>query len=297
MAIVNSFSFLNEADFLDQLILPMLQRLGYSLVSRFHGTREFGKDAVFAELDRFGHVRYHGLQAKYLPSIGLGDARGLIEDCKQAFENPFRHPATGQVERICCFYVANGGSISDTARESFFNATSVPYGGSVSLLDGNSILALDRSAVFSSQELSGERLSSILIELRYNRVMFKQIKQRFSHYIDGSLDTFPGGFRLRLNALSAYLQVPFLKNLEFDQAVEAFWHDGSVVNHGLSQVTSDTTTASRRKFLMAEIVAWERNLEKSALTVERIATLILKSLGMSATPRSAVESLDLSGAG
>ena len=89
MPIVNSFTYADEAEFLDQLILPTLERLGFSLIARYHGTREFGKDVVFAELDRFGHVRYHALQAKYLPSIGLSEARGLIDDCKQAFENPF----------------------------------------------------------------------------------------------------------------------------------------------------------------------------------------------------------------
>src|SRR4051794_33046964 len=110
MAIPSSFTYANEAEFLDQLILPTLERLGFALIARYHGNREFGKDVVFAELDRFGHVRYHALQAKYVQTVGLAEARGLIEDCKQAFETPFTHPTTGQTERISCFYVANGGS-------------------------------------------------------------------------------------------------------------------------------------------------------------------------------------------
>ena len=77
MPIVNSFTYADEAEFLDRLILPTLERLGFSLIARYHGTREFGNDvSLRQELDRFGHVRYHALQAKYLPSIGLSEARG-----------------------------------------------------------------------------------------------------------------------------------------------------------------------------------------------------------------------------
>ena len=289
MPILSSFDYADEAEFLDQLILPTLARLGFSLVARYHGTREFGKDAVFAELDRFGHVRYHALQAKYVPSISLSDSRSLIEDCKQAFENPFTHPATGQVERISCFYAVNGGSISEQARESFFNAINLPFGGSVALLDGNAVAALDRRAVFSRQELIGERLSAILTELRYNRKMFKVIRDRFTPFIEGNSTTFPAGFRLRLNACSAYLQVPFLHSPAFDEAAEAYWHNASVVNNALTSVGMGVHSVDRRKELMASTIAWDRDLEKAATTMEREATSVLRSLGVVRSARSAIE--------
>ena len=72
--------------------------------------------------------------------------------------------------------------------------------------DGNAILAMDRWAVFNRQGLIGERLTAILIELRYNRKLFKTIEERFTRYIDGNETSFPAGFRLRLNACSAYLR-------------------------------------------------------------------------------------------
>ncbi|MDP2754082.1 MAG: hypothetical protein Q8P40_06790 [Nitrospirota bacterium] len=69
MAIPPEFNFANEDEFTQEFLIPLLQRLGFSLVVNYHGSSEFGKDLIFAELDRFGHVRYHGLQAKYEPSI------------------------------------------------------------------------------------------------------------------------------------------------------------------------------------------------------------------------------------
>lgn len=289
MPIANSLNYANEAEFLDQFILPTLERLGFSLIARYHGTREFGKDVVFAELDRFGQVRYHALQAKYLPSIGLSDARSLIDDCKQAFENPFTHPSTGQTERISCFYAANAGSFSDQARESYFNAVQNPFGGSVALLDGNALIAMNRWAVFNRQELLGERLTGMLIEVRYNRRLFQLIQERFNLFVQGDEATFPAGFRIRLNACSTYLQAPFLQSVEFDDAVEAYWHDATVVNNALDSIAIGVHVEERRKHLMTNVIAWARNLEKSGTTMEREAIPKLRSLGLNSGVRSAIE--------
>ena len=87
MAIPAEFAFANEDAFVQNFLIPLLRRLGFSLVVNYHGRTEFGKDLVFAEVDRFGHVRYHGLQAKYEARISLNGIEDLIRDCKQAFEN------------------------------------------------------------------------------------------------------------------------------------------------------------------------------------------------------------------
>jgi hypothetical protein len=63
-------SYTSEDDFIQRFLIPLLKRLGFSVVN-YQGKSEHGRDLIFAEMDRFGHVRYHGLQAKYLPSIGL----------------------------------------------------------------------------------------------------------------------------------------------------------------------------------------------------------------------------------
>src|SRR5947208_1568790 len=109
MAFPLEFKYTNEEDFIQRFLIPLLQRLGFSLVVNYHGHSEFGKDLIFGEIDRFGHVRYHGLQAKYEQSISLNEVETLIKDARQAFANPFTHPQTGSVERISSFYAINGG--------------------------------------------------------------------------------------------------------------------------------------------------------------------------------------------
>jgi hypothetical protein len=111
MPLEPALSFQNEADFTSRFLVPLVRRLGYSIVAEYHGAREFGKDLVFGEIDRFGEVAYHGLQSKYQDSISQADSEGLIEDCKQAFRHPFRHPTTGAEHRIASLVVANAGSI------------------------------------------------------------------------------------------------------------------------------------------------------------------------------------------
>ncbi len=75
MAIQPALSaFVDEAQFRDRFLIPLLQRLGFAIVVNYHGDQEFGKDIVFGEIDRFGTVVYHAMQAKRAESISLSDA-------------------------------------------------------------------------------------------------------------------------------------------------------------------------------------------------------------------------------
>jgi hypothetical protein len=57
MAIPKEFNFVNEDDFIQRFVIPLLHRLGFSVVANYHRTHgELGKDLVFAEIDRFGHA-------------------------------------------------------------------------------------------------------------------------------------------------------------------------------------------------------------------------------------------------
>ena len=170
-------AYQNEANFTSRFLVPLLRRLGYSIVAEYHGQREFGKDLVFGEIDRFGEVVYHGLQAKFQDSIGQADSEGLIDDCKQAFRHPFRHPTTGGEHRIASFVVANAGSIGDNARANFFTAaTYMEHGGAVKMLDGKALLALDRWATVKRVEQVGEVLTGLLLELRFDHTVLNAIE-------------------------------------------------------------------------------------------------------------------------
>ena len=230
--------------------MPLLHRLGFSIVVHFHGSREFGKDLVFGEIDRFGHVRYHGLQAKYVDSIGINTVEDLIFDCRQAFVNPFRHPHTGAEERISTFYAVNGGSISDQAREHYFNSLGHPYGGNVRLIDGKGMLALDRwSAANRSQTLVPD-LNGLLIELNYNRLLGNKLTQIFQDYIQvhgfGTNVSKPNPVpanRFRIYATARYLERPFFVEPIPAGEIEAYWEHVSLSNAAMDRLVGLTTVA------------------------------------------------------
>lgn len=222
MPIEKALNFRNEADFTNLFLVPLLRRLGYSIVAEYHGQREFGKDLVFAEIDRFAEVAYHGLQSKYQDSISQSDSEKLIDDCRQAFRYPFRHPSTGAEHRITTFVVANAGNITDNARDNFFSAaTNNEHGGNVRLFDGKSLLALDRWATVNRAEQVGETLSGLLVELRNNRSFMQHIGNRMTAYVEHNLSPYPIE-RLRVGATSHYVQKPLLATLIDTDQVNAY---------------------------------------------------------------------------
>ena len=63
-------AFSSEDDFVQRFLIPLLARLGLTVLVNYHGKREAGMDLIVGEIDRFNHVRYHGIQAKYVASVG-----------------------------------------------------------------------------------------------------------------------------------------------------------------------------------------------------------------------------------
>ncbi|HTU21837.1 MAG TPA: hypothetical protein VMG10_27610 [Gemmataceae bacterium] len=131
-----------EFQFRDDFVMPLLVRLGLGIVLNYHGARELGRDVIFGDIDRFGHVVYYGMQIKYETSIGKRASHALIEDAEEATNNPFTHPQTGKEEYISRFYVANAGDISELARSNFFKSLLKKGIRDARLLDANALLLL-----------------------------------------------------------------------------------------------------------------------------------------------------------
>lgn len=227
-------SFGSEINFTDQFLIPLLNRLGFTIVINYHGKREFGKDLVFGEIDRFSHIRYHGLQSKYLPSIGKKAVHELIQDCEEAFARDFKHPQTGHKHKISSFYAVNAGTFSDEARDLFFASLSSKHADNIRLIDGKGLLALDRSAAVNRNETGRESLIGLLIEASYN----EEILQRVIPILDGITKgdghnvQYPA-LRLRVNAIASYLLKPFLVVDMPVEVVERFWSMGTAFNRAL----------------------------------------------------------------
>ncbi len=164
----------SEENFIQKFLKPLLQRLGFYSVRDYHGTKEFGKDLVFAEIDKFAEISYHGLQAKFEESIGLSMAEELVADAMQAFANPFTHPSTHHTHRITTFVAVNAGSVSEQARTHFFNRMG-PHAGSCRVFDGKDILTMDRAAYLGRGQLITETLDGLLFRIGHNRNLVNMI--------------------------------------------------------------------------------------------------------------------------
>lgn len=250
MAIPKEFNFASEDDFIQRFLIPLLHRLGFSVVANYHRTRgELGKDLVFAEIDRFGHIRYCGLQAKYEDSIGLSAVETLIQDCRQAFANSFTHPHTHTEERIQTFYAVNGGSISDDARQHFFGSVGHPRAECTRLLDGKSLLALDRWAAANRSLATLPDLNGLLHEIAYNRRLALLVVPPLQKLLESQAGVEPSRVavnpvfpnRFRVNAAAQYLQRPFFVEAVPAEQVEAYWETLILCNAMLDRCIGVTT--------------------------------------------------------
>jgi hypothetical protein len=220
MPLPKEFNFSSEAEFITAFLQPLLQRLGFLTVIPYHGTREYGKDVIVGEIDQFGHPRYHGIQAKYLPSISLGGIETVITDAKQAFAAPFQHPQTGAHHRISNFYVVNGGTFSPQATQHFYASLESPFGGSVQLIDGPAILLRDRSAARERGENVNRSLDGIFVDVIMNSDILPSIRTRLELVRDDHPNATCPSERCRNAGTSSYLARPFaLKDLPVDQLI------------------------------------------------------------------------------
>lgn len=233
MPIPPELTFSNEDAFNQEFVIPLLRRLGFSVVANYHGHAEFGKDLVFAEIDRFGHVRYHAVQTKYLPSISLNAIEELVLDCKQAYNNPFTHPQTGAVERISSFYAINAGSIGPEATQHFFQSLVGVYGGNVRLLQAKDLLVLDQWATAQKHESITHRLTGLLLELRFNRRQIQAITEKYKSSLSNKKA--PLVFTsIKTDAVAHYLTSPLLADELSPEIVQGYWQACSVLEAWIS---------------------------------------------------------------
>jgi hypothetical protein len=101
MNLFERFAKTKEQGFREEFIRPLLIQLGYIGITNKHGSQEFGKDYVFSELDRFGHMRHLVVQAKHEESINQGrKVDDLLSQVRQAFNSSFTLPSSPAEQRF-----------------------------------------------------------------------------------------------------------------------------------------------------------------------------------------------------
>lgn len=278
MAIAPAFNdFPSEAAFIQGFLIPLLQRLGFSLVVNYHGKTEFGKDLIFAEVDRFGHIRYHALQAKLKPSISLNGIEDLIRDCRQAFENPFTHPQTGTTERISSFYAVTGGTIGPEAAQHYFNTLLKHCGSNARLLQAKDLLALDRWAVSSHRDNVTSLLAGLLLELNYNEVHVLPL-------VIGSMRNLLEGtgawelWRLRTDAMSSYLRQPVMPSALNVDMILNYWHLCVLCNKEADLVGQGIFSPENRKQLTQQTINHLEDVRTHGLLIRSSVAKALQTL-------------------
>lgn len=113
---------LSEKEFRQDLIIPLLSKMGYIAPIEYHGTNERGKDIICFEYDRLGEQRFLSVVAK----IGdlTGDAatdKGLmnvVNQVQQAFDNPYEDLFNMKQVLINEVWIMTTGRIISGAEES-----------------------------------------------------------------------------------------------------------------------------------------------------------------------------------
>lgn len=113
---------LSEKEFRQDLIIPLLSKMGYIAPIEYHGTNERGKDIICFEYDRLKEQRFLSVVAK----IGdlTGDAatdKGLmnvVNQVQQAFDNPYEDLFNMKQVLINEVWIMTTGRIISGAEES-----------------------------------------------------------------------------------------------------------------------------------------------------------------------------------
>ena len=268
----------DEKDFVNRFVIPLLQRLGFSIVVNYHGSHEFGKDIVFGQIDQFGHVVYFGLQAKFVQSISLNAIEDLINDAKQAFNNPFDHPQTGEKQRISVFYAVNAGSFSSQAKTNFFNALSRPYGGMVRLLDGEALLNLDRWAASTRGQESIEKLVGLLIEIHFNTQNILKLVEQVTKFVNKNESSYPMR-RLRYIAIGNYLARPSLSGKLASSPIYDYYDRIRMFNAALDSIGVPLNLASYKQELVSGLREQAKILQTTGIEIQNAIASTLNELG------------------
>ena len=271
-------SYSNEDNFIQRFLIPLLKRLGFS-VFNYHGTREYGRDLIFAEMDRFGHVRYHGLQAKYKGSLGQAAMGEVIDDCEQAFIVTFDHPQTGAREYMSTFYAVNGGSISDDARERYFGFLKPRRGDNAKLIDGKALVVLDRWASISRQQLFGETLLGLRSEIIMNRERMAKFTPALQNILqDPNAYPFPIS-RFRDEASSSYLVRPVTtERIPYD-LVAQYSEQARAFNRRLDACLGGSVTVPRKEGTARVILQEASKFGERGMQIQAAVEVTLAELG------------------
>ena len=116
---------LNEKEFRQDLIIPLLSKMGYLAPIEYHGTYERGKDIICFEYDRLNEQRFLSVVAKTGNLTGNASSNAglmtVVSQVQQAFDNPYEDLYNMRQVFINEVWVMTTGKIVSGAQDSVIN--------------------------------------------------------------------------------------------------------------------------------------------------------------------------------
>jgi len=141
---------LNERSFREDVLIPLLQKMGYDFVRHRHGTEEYGKDITYRERDKLTQgFTYYAVVAKVgkISGSSSGEETQLVrtiqDQIEQAFEIPIEDVTDGNGEiYVNQVIVWTTGTISSGAQKRIKKQVNSQYKSNVRFIDGNKTIEL-----------------------------------------------------------------------------------------------------------------------------------------------------------
>jgi len=119
---VEQLAKLAESEIRQQVLIPLLNAMGFSDVYEFHGPKEKGKDLIFREASCFKEIFIHAaVVSKHDITGSVGDTKSaerILDQVRMALEEPYVDIYTGRSTSVDRCWVFTSGRILPTAIDS-----------------------------------------------------------------------------------------------------------------------------------------------------------------------------------
>jgi hypothetical protein len=134
----------NESLFTIEILLSLLRKMKFLSIRYNHGTREYGKDITFSELDKFGLIKNYGVQVKAGNISGSVNSQvdEIIGQINDAFKMPYYTVESRSPKYISFFIIIISGKFTDNAKEKIMEKIDPSILGTIYFFDKEKIIEL-----------------------------------------------------------------------------------------------------------------------------------------------------------
>lgn len=228
---------LNEKEFRQDLIIPLLSKMGYLAPIEYHGANEKGKDIICFEYDRLNEQRFLSVVAKIGDMTGSASTNSglmtVINQVQQAFDSPYEDLFNMRQLFINEVWVMTTGKIVSGAQESVINTLRKnnldkqiriigddrlihlidmhfsTYWNSISETKESVLIQRDRLLSFIESLLNINNVEKTTIEAIKSSILYSSFNPHISQNIDG----------LHITSVSPYSIELGKIDLEFDDFI------------------------------------------------------------------------------